>query len=131
MELRRRWDLIGDDCVRRDADLAFAILWTYNGVGIDLTGHVLELKIRLADGSGNALLTIDNAANGGITLADQSIVLTDPRNPNQRGGAFYRITQAQIAALAPGRYSYTTRDLTGGGITSMWLGFIEFAGPTS
>jgi hypothetical protein len=119
----RRWDLIGDDCVRRDADLAFSMTWTYNGVGIDLTGHVLEFKIRLLDGSGAPIVTLDNAANGGITLANQS---TNP------GKAFFLLTHAQIAgAFSAGRYSYTVRDLTGGGITPMWLGIIEFQGPTS
>ena len=119
----QRLDFIGPDYVRRDADLAFAMTWRYAGVGIDLTGHVLEFKIRLADGSGAPIVTLDNAGNGGITLADQILY---------RGKAFYLLTQAQIlAALFTGVYSYTARDLTGGGITPMWLGLIEFGGPAS
>jgi hypothetical protein len=124
-----RLDLVGDDdFVRRDADLAFSILWSYLGQGIDLTGHVLELKIRqrkagAVDGIGSPLIILDNATNGGITLADQSLT---------PGKAFYLLTQAQIiAATYPGIYFYTARDLTGGGITPMWYGLIEFRGPNT
>lgn len=119
-----RLDFVGPaDLVRRDADLSFSMTWTIDGVGINLTGHVIEWKIRAKDGSGPALITLDNAGNGGITLADQSA---------SPGLAYFRLTQAQIAALfLPGTYSHSARDTTLGGIAPLFVGLIEFGGPSS
>jgi hypothetical protein len=131
MDPRSRLDFVADNAVRRDADLSFSMTWRYNGAGIDLTGHVLELKVRKIDSEGlpigNALITLDNAGNGGITLADQSDVVN-----GGRGKAYYVMSQARIVGnTSAGRYFYTARDTSTGGITPMFWGYMEFVGPES
>lgn len=99
-------------CVQDNGSFHREVTYTSDSSPVDITGASIKMEIRQAGPGSTLLLTLDNASNGGITIA------TDPTT------GVYTITgtnanvQAILSAAGEtaGKYDYEVILITSGGV---------------